>query len=46
MLLVWLILDFGLQVDLQFLVLGEGALRAKARQQAKSIEDLYTSQMS
>jgi len=34
------------QVDLQFLVLGEGALRAKARQQAKSIEDLYTSQMS
>ncbi|XP_020626013.1 pleckstrin homology domain-containing family M member 2-like [Orbicella faveolata] len=34
------------QVDLQFLVLGDGSMRAVARQQAKNIEDLYKSQMA
>ena len=37
---------FGLQVDLQFLVLGEGVMRETARQQARNIEDLYKSQMA
>lgn len=34
------------QVDLQFLVLSEGDMRETARQQAKSIEDLYKNQMT
>lgn len=34
------------QIDLQFLVLGEGSMRAVARQKAKNIEDLYKSQMA
>ncbi|XP_078373307.1 pleckstrin homology domain-containing family M member 2-like isoform X1 [Oculina patagonica] len=32
------------QIDLQFLVLGEGSMRETARQQAKNIGDLYKSQ--
>lgn len=34
------------QIDLQFLVLGEGSIRVKARQQAKNIEDLYKTQLA
>lgn len=34
------------QIDLQFLVLGEGSIREKARQQAKHIEDLYRTQLA